>query len=175
MDSECATDLDCMLGQWCENARRLRRVLPSDWVVRRIVLVAAAPQPDDVFNTTQRVADMCGASVVYAKAQLLRAILRCKAFGTTGGMQERFLVNWQMFSWTRFDAVLKVDLDVEVAPLAEYDLLRAGAEWRAALLSFLGAPSAKFIALWKDVFAGSSTTSSPKFHWLLAYAHTCTI
>ena len=137
----------CMLGQWCENARRLRRVLPSDWVVRRIVLVAAAPQPDDVFNTTQRVADMCGASVVYAKAQLLRAILRCKAFGTTGGMQERFLVNWQMFSWTRFDAVLKVDLDVEVAPLAEYDLLRAGVEWRAALRSFLGAPSAKFIAV----------------------------
>jgi hypothetical protein len=134
----------CGLVGWCESARRLRRALTVTgglpWSIRLLVIDGPISASDETVRSPTDMRDCPEAEVVAPDVRLMSLIRRCinregrHKFFT--GMPSGVMLKWAMLSWTEFDAVLLVDLDVDMMPLESHPA-EVAARWAEALPFFL--------------------------------------
>ena len=160
----------CYISQWCENAARFSRLLPSGVRATRHLLLqegrlrANATGLSKPFyerrlgsalaarNGSEALQDVCDCKVSVVDSELEEALSTCKG-GSRRKESERqggrwqLTFKWNLFAWTQYDAVLFVDMDAELLPLGAYDHAEAVARWVALLHNFVHSPRARLVAL----------------------------
>ena len=160
----------CLIAQWCENAARFARLLPSGVKATRHLLLQegrllastsglSKPYYERqlrsalaVRNGSGALRDVCGCNVSVVDSELEDATSKCqdgprrKVANRQGGWWQLSL-KWNVLGWTQYDAVLFVDMDAELLPLGVYDHAQAVARWVALLHNFVQSPRARVVAL----------------------------
>ena len=150
-------DMTCALLQWCQNARRLERVLPRHWHVARLVIGTGN---DDWIAPSAG----CAMTVVRAEASFEAAAGACAAHltntsdqfaaarGQVYGYIHKYsyfkkanLLKWMLFSLVPYDVILFADADVEIMPIAEASAETAGL-WVLAVTRLLSHEAALLVA-----------------------------
>ena len=149
-------EVACALAQWCQNARRLQSVLPSQWEVDRLVL--GASESDHMQMQVAAGCDLVAVPLDEALRSVSHPCARQLALQHSRFLHRRttsdfelgdgFLhettyfkrvmsYKWQLFSLKGYDAVIFADADLELMPLSESRPARVAQAWVDAMTGLL--------------------------------------